>query len=593
MRPTKTLLGAKARQAIHRGIMAVYEPVAASFGPEGMSALIPRTYNRGPRITVDGITIAEQQIPKDPFVKIAADAFKEGCKRTVEKVGDGTTFTVVFAGHLWSLLFKKADEGSVLDKGAGVVTLRRQILASAAKVKEVILKEKAQKASSLEHLERIASISVKDKDLGKDIAAMAWEVGADGYIDVVEGYKGEIETETIRGMRFPAKVPNKAFLNDPSKYQMMIKDCKVLITNQPFDSVSMLPKLAAIFKTNARLAIVAPGFSNDVLTEFFKIMTIVDQETGKRVKRPGLDIFPVLAPALRTEVMEDFAIYCGATLIDRNKSRKLESAKDEDLGFIEKMVVKDTEAKDEAIAIGGMGAQEVKRIKTTPVEKEVEKNGKKKKVVEHTSEDYVTTPIKERIEVLKGQIENTKDDIYKKVLERRIASMASAVGIIRVGSSTNADSLYVKLKVEDAVFACRSALRAGYVAGGGLCAKEIADSDLLEAGDPVKEALKHAYDLIQASVEGGVVINDDIIDPAEAIAYGVEHGASIIANLITVESVTVELDDTFDGEQMIARSIGEVSIALKQHFGLINEGEAEAERERFDAFDRVMMEDKD
>ena len=38
---------------------------------------------------------------------------------------------------------------------------------------------------------------------------MGWEVGVDGFIDVIEGYKGKIETEVIKGMRFHAKVPGK------------------------------------------------------------------------------------------------------------------------------------------------------------------------------------------------------------------------------------------------------------------------------------------------------------------------------------------------------------------------------------------------
>jgi chaperonin GroEL len=589
MRPTKTLLGVKARQAIYQGIMAVYEPVVRSFGPEGRSALIPRSFNRGPRITVDGITIAEQQIPKNPFVRMAADTFKEGCKRTVEKVGDGTTFTVVFAGKLFEIIHRSMSEESALTKTAGVVSLRKQILESAALVKKEILEKRAKKATTLEHLESIASISVKDSELGKVIAKMAHEVGPDGYIDVVEGYKGEIETEVIRGMRFPAKVPNKAFVNNPAKYQMVIADSAILITNYAFDNTGqMLKVMKTLLETTKKITIIAPSFSTEVLNEFFKAMTMVNPENGQRVKRPGIDIFPVAAPALRTEVMEDIAIYCGAELIDKKK-RKLESVSTGDLGFIEKMVVKDTEAKEDAVIIGGNGMHDVKRVKTTPIE--VEKKGKK--VKEYQSEDFITTPIKERIEVLQGQMAETKDNTFKIVIERRIASMASAVGIIRVGSSTNADSLYVKLKVEDAVYACRSALRAGFVRGGGLEAKDIADSDLLEDKDPLKEALRHAYDVIQESVDGGVKITDEIIDPAEAIAFGVEYGASIVANMITVDSITAELDDSFDGEMMIARSIGEVSIALKRNFGLINAAEEEAERERNEAFERIELEDHD
>jgi len=80
----------------------------------------------------------------------------------------------------------------------------------------------------------------------------------------------------------------------------------------------------------------------------------------------------------------------------------------------------------------------------------------------------VTSPVSERIKTLKEQIENERDETHKKLLERRIASLASGVGIIRVGASTSAESLPLKLKIEDAQYACKSALEEGYVKGGGL-----------------------------------------------------------------------------------------------------------------------------
>ena len=89
MRPTQTISGSKALKKIQQGVNAIYNPVRATFGPNGKSALLYRTMNRGNRLTDDGVTVAECQEPKDQFVRMAAQTFKEMCKRTVEKVGDG------------------------------------------------------------------------------------------------------------------------------------------------------------------------------------------------------------------------------------------------------------------------------------------------------------------------------------------------------------------------------------------------------------------------------------------------------------------------------------------------------------------------
>jgi hypothetical protein len=90
------------------------------------------------------------------------------------------------------------------------------------------------------------------------------------------------------------------------------------------------------------------------------------------------------------------------------------------------------------------------------------------------------------------------------------------------------------------------------------------------------------YELIQASVDGGVEITEDVIDPAEAIYYAVEHAVGVIAALATVEIITPELEqaDPAEGYFAMARMLGEMSISIKQHLGLLQENEVEMERDR-------------
>lgn len=549
IRPTKTISGSKAKEALRKGVNAIYEPVRATFGPEGKSALLYRTMNRGNRMTDDGVTVAECQEPKDQFVRMAAQTFKESCKRTVEKVGDGTTCTTILGGKLFNEIYKQIDENqNVFSSGGkkGVVTLKKEILKAAEQVKEEILK-KAKKIETLEDLEHVAIISVKDQALGKLVAKMAWDVGVDGFIDVVEGYKGQIETEVIKGMRFPAKVASKAFVNNPNRYEMIATDSPIVITNYGLDNVAdFASTVNEIGKTTSKLIIVAPSFSENVMVNFVNAI------------KTGYFIYPVLAPSLRTEQFEDLAIYCGATFIDKNKGKKLQNVRQEDVGFIEKIVVKDTELKEDAVVTGGKGNIEIQLS---------------------TEGEKIKTKVEERIDILKGQLEETKQEQFKKLLERRIASMASAVGVIRVGDSTQASSLYRKLKIEDAVYACKAALRGGYVRGGGLCLKEIADQ--LPDDNVLKTTLLAPYEQIQSSIDGGVEIGEDVIDPTEAIYYAVEHATQVVANLITVDSITCEEEDPVpeEGNFAIARVLKELVITDKINKGQLKEGESEAYRD--------------
>lgn len=573
MRPTITLMGNKAREAIHKGINAIYEPVRRTLGPQGKNALLYGSYGRPPRITNDGVTVAETQEPKDAIVRLVSHSYREMCKRTNEKVGDGTTATTVIGGVLYNDSYKLYSENRTTigkDSNIGVISLKRNIIKTAEKVKQAI-KGSARKIETVEDLEKIAIVSVEDIEIGKTIAKMAWEVGVDGFIDVVEGYKGSIETEIIKGMRFPAKVTAKSFLNNPSRYEMVANDCQVIITNYALDNVKEAGEFINIFlKESPKLIVIAPSFSEQVTTDIFKAMFIVGSN-GRPVRKQGFEIYPVKVPSLRTEQLEDLAIYCGAKFFDKQKGMKLKNARLEDAGFLEKLVVKDTEAKEDASAIGGYGMN----ISTGITVGDIEIQQQKSKV-------------QERIDMLKEQLLETREEMYKKKIEHRIASMTSAVGIIKVGDSTRAESYYKKLKIEDSVNACKAALRGGYVKGGGICLKEIAET--LPDDDIVKGCLKAPYEQIQSSIDGGLIIADDIIDPMEVIYYAVEHATQVVANLVTVDIITVEEEDInpSDAYLSIANAINQYTLGWKRKEGLIKENEIEMEQDKMASHEQAI-----
>jgi len=196
-----------------------------------------------------------------------------------------------------------------------------------------------------------------------------------------------------------------------------------------------------------------------------------------------------------------------------------------------------------------------------------------------------------RKEILKGQFLEAKNDLTKMQLERRIANLSSAMGVVRVGASTSAEQLYLKLKIEDGVFACKAALQEGYVKGGGLCLKEIAE----EMGDNLlTKALKAPYNQIQENAGQYLEIEDDVIDPAKVIRLEVEHAVEIAATLATVDLLIADEGDrpVFDGYQIIANAISKGVYYDAKHRGLIKENEDEAENDRTQIFDEIMMTDK-
>ena len=284
---------------------------------------------------------------------------------------------------------------------------------------------------------------------------------------------------------------------------MVMEDVPVLVTNYAMDNVGeVVQMLKNVLGTNIRkLAILAPSFSDPVLIEIIKAV------------KNNLLIYPVKVPSLRSVQFEDVCAYFDAQFIDKDAGRTLISATQQDLGFVEKLIVKDVEAREDAIAIGGRGSK--------------------------------SDTVKTRIEELKKSIEETKVPTHKALIERRIASLASSIAVIRVGSPTDAETRYLKLKVDDAVSACKGALEEGYVRGSGLCLRDIAD----EIGETViSSALRAPYEDIQATRDLGEVPGDDVIDNAKAVRCAVEHALSLVAHLITVDILVPEVRDASPAE---------------------------------------------
>ena len=566
---TSQLTGAKARAKILAGVNKVYDVVKLTLGPEGRNALLPRTYNRGPRITNDGVTVSENILLKDEHERLAAEAFKEGSKKTNELVGDGTTGTAVIGGHLINKIFKSLDDSEtpllssdtkVSISNKGVRALRKELKDAKDLVIQKI-KDKAIKVSTLEELEEIAVVSIgkEDEEIAKTIAEMVWHMGVDNHIDVLEGYKSEIETEITKGMRMPMKVPAKAFVNNAEKYEMVAEDMQVLITDYVINSVPEITAILNPLKLN-KIAIVAKDFSDEVLIHFVKSK----QATGYQV-------FPIKCPALRTEQLEDLAIYTGANFISKKEGNKLTKVTLMDLGFAEKIIVKDTENKEDAVIIGG--------------------NGEKIKGITTEGELNTKTPIEQRIEVLKEQIKESKNELNTIVLQKRIANLSSAVGVIRVGATTSKEGLFLKLKIEDGVYACKAALQDGFVKGGGLCLKEIAE-ELPE--NILTETLKEPYEQIQRNAGGNLEIGEDIIDPAKVVMLEIEHGVSIAASMITCDITIPEVREKSpaEGYEEIAKAIKMYCYLFAKQHGIIKENENEQQSDMEKEFERIMLSDK-
>jgi chaperonin GroEL len=200
--------------------------------------------------------------------------------------------------------------------------------------------------------------------------------------------------------------------------------------------------------------------------------------------------------------------------------------------------------------------------------------------------------IKKRIETLKEQVQNMKaTDVHKKLTERHIASLSSAVGVIRVGAPTQAETLYLQHKIEDAVYACKAALEEGSVPGGGICLRDIAEQ--LGPESILYEALRAPYEQIQANADGNLEIGADIIDPAKAIRLEVEHACPVASKLLTTKITIPEEAEKTPGEGY--KEIGDAIKIFARYYGrqhgLLRDADLEAEQEGAQLLEQKIAQD--
>lgn len=506
-KPKILVRGKEARRKIRKAINEVADTVRVTLGPGGRNALIDRDW-RTPRITNDGVFIAGNISPDDEIEAIATHAFVQAARKTNEKVGDGTTTSIVLAQKIINDCFDRLDSNDTsLIEGGGnrenAMQMSRDIMSEAEKVIKEI-KKVTRKTEGIDDLIDVATVSMESREHGKMVAEMVEKVGVHGFIDVTEGFHGKVETEIIEGMKIRGKTPAPFMITNPNRMLVEVEDVSVVVTNMRLDNPAELAGLTQPLHQRGvrKLVIFCENVTEEVMMDVYKAW------------QAGFKIFILKYPSLTTEEIEDVAVYCGGKFFNRHGGDTLHAVKPEDIGKVERVIADESDI----MIVGGSGNAE------------------------------------ERIKILKDQIHAEKDNRFKLKLKRRIASIASGIGVIRAGAASEVEAGYLKLKFEDAVNATQAALEEGVVEGGGLCLKKIAEK---LPKSILTEALKAPYEQNKENNGGSLKIDKHIIDPAKVERLAVENACSVAGTMITTESVIADKRDRseYDGLNKVASAL--------------------------------------
>ena len=516
----------EARLALAAGASKLARAVRSTLGPRGRNAVLDKGWG-SPKVTKDGVTVAEDIELDDPYENLGAQLIKEAASKTNEVAGDGTTTATVLAEAIYREGLK------MIAAGADAMALSRGINAAVDVVVEAIgkLATKINEKNKTE-IKQIATIAGNNDPAIGDVLAEAFlKVGKDGVITVEEGRQSETRVDVVEGMQFDRGYLSPHFVTDEDNQEAVLDECYVLLFEEKITSAkSLVPLLEAISRSGKPLLVIAEDVEGEALATL-----VVNKMRGIikacAVKAPGYG-------DRRKAMMEDIAILTGGKAIFKDLGIELESVKLDDLGRAKKIIVR----AEETIVVGGQG---------------------EKKAIEG------------RAELIRREIETTDSEYDREKLQERLAKLAGGVAQINVGAATETEMKERKALIEDAKAATQAALEEGIVPGGGvaLIRSGKALKNLKLEGDEalgaqiIQNVLDYPLRSIaeNAGLDGAVVVNRvrqlkeknegydadkdrygdmlkfGVIDPAKVVRTALQNAASVASLLLTTDCMITDI----------------------------------------------------
>jgi len=515
----------EARKSLLSGVSKLSRAVASTLGPRGRNAVLDKGWG-APKVTKDGVTVAEDIELADKFENVGVQLVKEVASKTNDVAGDGTTTATVLAEALFRSGLK------YIAAGADPMAVSRGAQKAVNAVVEALKKmSKPVKANDKESIARVASIAANnDPEVGEILADALLKVGKDGVITVEEGRHVTTEVTLVEGMQFDRGFLSPHFITDEEHQEVVLENCRILIHEEKISSAkSLVPVLEAVSKAGVPLLVIAEDVEGEALATL-----VVNKMRGivkvAAVKAPGYG-------DRRKAMLEDIAVLTGGRAFFKDLGIKLENVQLSDLGKARKIRID----ADKTIVVEGSGKK---------------------------------SDISGRAEQIRREIDVTDSEYDREKLQERLAKLAGGVAQINVGAATETEMKERKDLIDDALAATRAAIEEGIVPGGGVALLRCASAldELSLKGDEeygvelVRGVLEMPLRTIaeNAGLDGAVVANRvskekkasygydalnnqygdmlvfGVVDPAKVVRTSLQNAVSVASLLMTTECIVVE-----------------------------------------------------
>ena len=531
--------GEDARKSLLNGVNKLADTVKVTLGPKGRNVILQKKFG-APQIVNDGVTIAKEIELQDGLENAGAQLLKEVSSKTNDVAGDGTTTASVLAQAIVREGLKN------LTAGANPMSMKRGI-DKAVDIAINKIRDLSKSVSTKEEIAQVAGISAgNNSEIGELIAEAMEKVGHDGVITVEESKSFGTNLKVVEGMQFDKGYISPYFVTDPERMEAVLDDAYVLCVNKKINLIAdLVPVLEQVARDGRSLLLIAEDVEGEALATLV-VNTMRKVLRAVAVKAPGFG-------DRRKAMLEDIAILTGGQMFTEELGIKLENITTDMMGVAKRVTV----TKDETTIVVG---------------------------------DETKEAVRERVNLIKKQIEASDSEYDKEKLQERMAKLAGGVAVIEVGAATEIELKERKLRIEDALNATRAANEEGIVPGGGVALIRV-QQELESKMNTITfetDDEKSGYKILTAALDvplraiafnsgakSDVVVENvraekdaygydalldrytdmfaaGIVDPAKVTRSALENAASVGSMLLTTQAAVVDIPEESKAPDMSA-----------------------------------------
>lgn len=502
--------GNLARNEILKGVNLLADTVKVTLGPKGRNVILFNNEGKA-YLTKDGISVARHIHSDNAFQDAGIQIVREAAAKTAKTAGDGTTTSTILAQALLNNGMKALDITSPLELRNGMFKALDYV---SSKIKELSIPINFNYNS----LKYIATTSANnDENIGDLVAKGFMEAGENGIVLFEESQGDNTYISSIGGAKFELGFLSTDFITDAKKQEVNYKDAKIALFNYSINSFDIIKPILqdAVSNNGYPVVLIAHDFSDVVIRKI-----IINQMRNDNIK-----VLPIRVAGYtghRKEVLEDISAVVNTKVYYPGESVIMSEL--------------------------GECSQIISNVSNTTIVR---------------SDSCSDEKLQERIDIIKGQIENETEPFLIENLNKRLAKLVGKISTIYVGGTTDVERKERYDRVEDAVCATSAALEEGICEGGGMTYMRIFKDAI---GDTIGEEVVYQSlcepfnqlctnaELDNKDIYNGLESNEGkgynfytnkyedlyecgVVDPAKVTRVAIENAVSVVSMLLTTEAI--------------------------------------------------------